>query len=61
VGAVVASPARARPLDERDDHDAVTVEIEVRGSLPLTGPVTELGELDGVIAVHAADANADPD
>ena len=57
----MASPARARPLDERDDHDAVTVEIEVRGSLPLTGPVTELGELDGVIAVHAADANADPD
>jgi putative Mg2+ transporter-C (MgtC) family protein len=46
---------------ERDDHETVTVEVEVRGREPLSGLVTELGELDGVVSVHAVDANADPD
>ncbi len=46
---------------DRDEHDRVTVAVEVRGREPLTGLVTELGELDGVVSVHAADANADPD
>ena len=46
---------------ERDDQDRVTVELEVRGRQPLTGVVSELGDLDGVLAVHVADANADPD
>ena len=43
-------------------HDHVTVRRwRCAGKEPLSELVTELGELDGVVSVHAADANADPD
>ena len=47
--------------EEGGDPRAVAVRLEVRGRHPLTELVTDLGELDGVLSVHVADANADPD
>ena len=47
--------------EEGGDPRAVAVQVEVRGRYALTELVSELGELDGVLTVHAADANADPD
>ena len=50
-------------LREEDGGDprAVSVQVEIRGARPLSHLVTEIGDLDGVLSVHAADANADPD
>ena len=50
-------------LSEEEDGDprAVAARLEVRGRHSLTELVTDLGELDGVLSVHVADANADPD
>jgi putative Mg2+ transporter-C (MgtC) family protein len=45
----------------RHGDDAVSVDVEVRGRAPLAVLASELGELDGVLSVHVADANADPD
>ena len=47
--------------EDGGDPRAVAVQVEVRGRYALTELVSELGELDGVLTVHAADANADPD
>jgi putative Mg2+ transporter-C (MgtC) family protein len=46
---------------QRHEGEAVVVDVEVRGRPPLTDLVSELGDLDGVLTVHVADANADPD
>jgi hypothetical protein len=37
------------------------VDVEVRGQRPLSDLVSDLGDIDGVLTVHVADANADPD
>jgi hypothetical protein len=49
-------------LREEDGGDprAVSVQVEIRGAR-LSHLVTEIRDLDGVLSVHAADANADPD
>ena len=44
---------------QRHDEDTVVVDVEVRGRQPMSGLVTELAELDGVMLVNAA--SADPD
>lgn len=43
-----------------DGHKSavVTVELEVRGRGPLAELATELNEMDGIVDVHAGDANA---
>ena len=47
---------------DRDEHDRVTVAVEVRGREPLTGPGDRAGRARRrACSVHAADANADPD
>ena len=43
----------------RHDEDTVVVDVAVRGRAPVTGLVTELGALDGVLLVNAADADPD--
>jgi putative Mg2+ transporter-C (MgtC) family protein len=47
--------------EEGGDPRAVAVRLELRGRHSLTELASDLGELDGVLAVHVADANADPD
>jgi putative Mg2+ transporter-C (MgtC) family protein len=40
------------------EEAVVTVELEVRGRGPLSELATELNEIDGIVDVHAGDANA---
>jgi uncharacterized membrane protein YhiD involved in acid resistance len=47
--------------EEGGDPRAVAVRLELRGRHSLTELASDLGDLDGVLAVHVADANADPD
>jgi putative Mg2+ transporter-C (MgtC) family protein len=47
--------------EEGGDPRAVAVRLELRGRHSLTELASDLGELDGVLAVHVVDANADPD
>ena len=55
------SPSTRLSEEEDGDPRAVAVRLEVRGRHSLTELVSDLGELEGVLAVHVADANADPD
>jgi uncharacterized membrane protein YhiD involved in acid resistance len=44
---------------QRHDEDAVVVDVRVTGRGAPTGLAGELGELDGVLVVHAAETDPD--
>jgi putative Mg2+ transporter-C (MgtC) family protein len=46
---------------DRHEGEAVVVDVEVRGQMPLADLVSDLGDIHGLLTVHVADANADPD
>jgi putative Mg2+ transporter-C (MgtC) family protein len=43
----------------RHDEDAVVVDVGIRGPAAVSGLVSELGQLDGVLVVHTADTDPD--
>jgi putative Mg2+ transporter-C (MgtC) family protein len=61
AGFAVSDLSFRRLSEEEGDPRAVAVQLEVRGRHPLPELVSDVGELEGVLAVHVADANADPD